>query len=72
MGGGQVQDGEPNKTQTSQMDLETTGTIVRDKYDKIVIGSYEHGVLTPLRERTAHPFATLQNTDVPRMSRSFS
>ena len=51
---------------------EITGTIDRDKYDKIVIGSYEHGVLTPLRERTAHPFATLQNTDVPRISRSSS
>ena len=42
MGGGQVKDGEPNRTQTAQM----ARNYKRDKYDKIVIDSYSHGVLS--------------------------
>ena len=48
MGGGRVKDGEPNKTQTSEMDteIEITGTINRVRYDKTAIGPYEHRLLT--------------------------
>ena len=51
---GWVVDGEPNKTQTSQMDPKITGTIDRDKYNRTVIGPYDHGPLhpPPLASRT--------------------
>ena len=41
MGGGQIKDGEPNKTQTSQWTPEITGKIDRDKYDRTVMGPYD-------------------------------
>ena len=51
MGGGQVKDGEPNKTQTLQMDSKDTpkitGTIDSDKYNGTVIGPYDHEPLQP-------------------------
>ena len=45
IGGGQVKDGEPNKPKHRKWTPEITGMIDRDKYDKTVMGPYEHGPL---------------------------
>ena len=44
-----------NKTRHRKWTPEITGTIDRDKYDKLVIDPYEHGILTPLGPDNVQP-----------------
>ena len=60
MGGGQVKDGEPNKTKHRKWTPEITGTIDRDKYNRNVIDPYDH---EPLQGVFATPPPSIGNNN---------
>ena len=68
MGSGQVRDGEPNKTHISQMDPEITGTTDRDRYNRTVIGTYDHEPLQPPWLESGLVIEQSDGTDIPSRS----